>query len=42
MKDAPGSTAEVSGYWAVAFASSEAGWFVGNGGKILKITFEHS
>jgi photosystem II stability/assembly factor-like uncharacterized protein len=32
----------VSGYWAVAFASSEAGWFVGNGGKILKITFERS
>jgi photosystem II stability/assembly factor-like uncharacterized protein len=29
----------VSGYWAVAFASPEAGWFVGNGGKILKISF---
>jgi photosystem II stability/assembly factor-like uncharacterized protein len=30
---------EVSGYWAVAFASPKAGWFVGNGGKILKIGF---
>jgi photosystem II stability/assembly factor-like uncharacterized protein len=30
---------EVSGYWAVAFASPKAGWFVGNGGKILKISF---
>jgi photosystem II stability/assembly factor-like uncharacterized protein len=30
---------EVSGYWAVAFASPQAGWFVGNGGKILKISF---
>jgi len=29
----------VSGYWAVAFASPRAGWFVGNGGKILKISF---
>lgn len=29
----------VSGYWAVGFASPEAGWFVGNGGKILKISF---
>jgi photosystem II stability/assembly factor-like uncharacterized protein len=29
----------VSGYWAVAFASPKAGWFVGNGGKILKISF---
>jgi photosystem II stability/assembly factor-like uncharacterized protein len=31
--------ANVSGYWAVAFANPEAGWFVGNGGKILKISF---
>ena len=31
---------EVSGYWAVAFADPHAGWFVGNGGKILKISFE--
>ena len=30
----------VSGYWAVAFANPRAGWFVGNGGKILKISFE--
>ena len=30
---------EVSGYWAVAFASPEAGWFVGNNGQILKIKF---
>ena len=30
---------EVSGYWAVAFADPKAGWFVGNGGKILKISF---
>jgi photosystem II stability/assembly factor-like uncharacterized protein len=29
----------VSGYWAVAFASPEAGWFVGNNGQILKISF---
>jgi photosystem II stability/assembly factor-like uncharacterized protein len=29
----------VSGYWAVAFASPKAGWFVGNSGKILKISF---
>lgn len=28
-----------SGYWAVAFANPEAGWFVGNNGKILKISF---
>ena len=30
---------KVSGYWAVAFANPEAGWFVGNNGQILKITF---
>jgi len=29
----------VSGYWAVAFANPKAGWFVGNGGMILKISF---
>jgi len=29
----------VSGYWAVAFADPKAGWFVGNGGQILKISF---
>jgi len=29
----------VSGYWAVAFANSRAGWFVGNNGQILKISF---
>jgi photosystem II stability/assembly factor-like uncharacterized protein len=30
---------EVSGYWAVAFANPKNGWFVGNGGRILKISF---
>jgi photosystem II stability/assembly factor-like uncharacterized protein len=29
----------VSGNWAVAFANPHAGWFVGNGGQILKISF---
>jgi len=29
----------VSGFWAVAFASPKAGWLVGTGGTILKITF---
>jgi photosystem II stability/assembly factor-like uncharacterized protein len=29
----------VSGYWGVAFATPEAGWFVGNNGQILKISF---
>ena len=28
-----------SGYWGVAFANSKAGWFVGNNGQILKISF---
>jgi photosystem II stability/assembly factor-like uncharacterized protein len=28
-----------SGYWAVAFANPHAGWFVGNNGRILKISF---
>ncbi len=28
-----------SGYWAVAFANPHAGWFVGNNGQILKISF---
>ena len=30
---------KVSGYWAVAFANPHAGWFVGNNGSILKISF---
>jgi photosystem II stability/assembly factor-like uncharacterized protein len=30
---------KVSGFWAVAFASPQAGWFVGNNGQILKISF---
>lgn len=30
---------KVSGYWSVAFANPQAGWFVGNNGKILKISF---
>jgi photosystem II stability/assembly factor-like uncharacterized protein len=29
----------VSGYWAVGFADPHAGWFVGNSGKILRISF---
>jgi len=28
----------VTGYWAVAFASPKAGWLVGTGGTILKIS----
>ena len=28
-----------SGYWAVAFATPKAGWFVGQNGQILKIGF---
>jgi photosystem II stability/assembly factor-like uncharacterized protein len=31
--------AGVTGYWAVAFASPQAGWLVGTGGTILKISF---
>jgi hypothetical protein len=30
---------KVSGYWSVAFADPQDGWFVGNNGKILKISF---
>jgi hypothetical protein len=30
---------KVSGYWGLAFAGPKAGWFVGNNGKILKISF---
>ncbi|HEX6879778.1 MAG TPA: hypothetical protein VF135_05405 [Terriglobales bacterium] len=30
---------DVSGYWAVAFASPKAGWLVGTNGRILKISF---
>jgi photosystem II stability/assembly factor-like uncharacterized protein len=29
----------VTGFWAVAFASPEAGWLVGTQGRILKISF---
>jgi hypothetical protein len=29
----------VSGNWAVAFANPQAGWFVGNNGQIVKISF---
>lgn len=29
----------VSGYWAVGFANPHSGWFVGNNGQILKISF---
>jgi len=31
---------QVSGYWAVGFANPSAGWFVGNNGQILKISFQ--
>lgn len=30
---------KVSGYWGVGFANPTAGWFVGNNGSILKISF---
>jgi len=30
---------DVTGYWAVAFAGGDTGWFVGTGGRILKIEF---
>ena len=30
---------QASGYWAVAFANPRAGWFVGNNGTILKVSF---
>ncbi len=30
---------DVTGYWAVAFAGCETGWFVGTEGRILKIEF---
>ena len=33
------SLPNVSGYWAVGFANPHAGWFVGNNGQILKISF---
>jgi hypothetical protein len=33
------SLPNVQNYWAVAFASHEAGWFVGTEGRILKISF---
>jgi photosystem II stability/assembly factor-like uncharacterized protein len=32
---------DVTGFWAVAFASPEAGWLVGTDGRILKISFRH-
>ena len=28
-----------NGYWAVGFADPQDGWFVGNNGQILKISF---
>jgi len=30
---------DVSGFWAVAFASPKAGWLVGTDGRIIKISF---
>lgn len=29
----------LTNYWAVAFASPEAGWIMGKEGRILKISF---
>lgn len=29
----------LTGYWAVAFASPQAGWLVGTGGRIAKLRF---
>ena len=31
---------EVKGYWGVAFAGQRAGWLVGEGGKILRLSFD--
>jgi photosystem II stability/assembly factor-like uncharacterized protein len=33
------SLPDVKGFWAVAFASREAGWLVGTEGRILKLSF---
>ncbi len=33
------SLPNVAGYWAVAFASPQAGWLVGTNGRILKVSF---
>jgi photosystem II stability/assembly factor-like uncharacterized protein len=33
---------DVKGFWAVAFASREAGWLVGTEGRILKISFNNA
>jgi photosystem II stability/assembly factor-like uncharacterized protein len=33
------SLPSVSGFWAVAFATPHAGWFVGTNGRIIKISF---
>ncbi len=30
---------DLTGFWAVAFASPKAGWLVGTGGRIVKISF---
>jgi photosystem II stability/assembly factor-like uncharacterized protein len=30
---------QISGFWGVAFATPNAGWFVGTGGQIIKISF---
>jgi len=29
----------LTGYWAVAFASPQAGWLVGTQGRIVKLSF---
>jgi hypothetical protein len=31
---------DVENFWAVAFANPDAGWLVGTGGRILKISIE--
>lgn len=33
------SVPELTGFWAVAFASPQAGWLVGTGGRIVKLSF---
>jgi hypothetical protein len=30
---------ELTGFWAVAFASPQAGWLVGTQGRIVKLSF---
>jgi photosystem II stability/assembly factor-like uncharacterized protein len=32
---------DLKGFWAVAFANHRAGWLVGTGGRIIKVSFEN-